>query len=722
MNKINDRDLTELGGYWVYQDIDDNDIFKVNGKKFRVVDSFDDSKESSNSNGGTDIKTVELLDDKNHGTGQQTIIFQGTDNNESINPNNPLKGKVADDWLQNIKLMNNRNKKTELIEQNHNYVKNYQQKIYDAKHLKNVEFFKKYGLDSSKYKNKTIINSGGNSQGAVGAKYEGVKNPNLKVATTDPATLPEASWRGTKPGNHNNIINFHSTYDILSWAQDSVFKNNPGKRVDIENGVPTLEALADSHLGYKRKFNKKDNTYKDIPVRKIKSVKDTVTKDGKKVSKTINIKLDMDGRIPINVWTGESIARSGSGKLIKLDIEKLGNLEQLVTGETSRMLSECVTFLNESFNISQKENSNFGERKHKLKRDFIDKIRLETLENFCNKIKSERKYLESIIDKVLLILSPLMGALPSLDLKLLEERISSIVKNLERGIEAIHDTADNVLSDLFKNLDHDFADGVSEEMMKHLEIVSKNITQVKNQNDIYGRQIGDIKSIMSQQDATIMDGNTNINYSGENMVSGTIQPSNYLTRKMTILRAHIDNAIKKLSENIQDIYNEYFKPIIDDIDFTISAIYSIKYGIDSILSALDTAHIKTLVKLLPTPASVLTSYLEVLKHYLLDKWVPLLTDLQAASPILENHLGEIITNTKPMIVNMIFEPSHYDDMFILNKAAQGRLDQMSQQFEVVCNGLNENEGQAIKTMDDSASLIRSNMNKVKNQLEKIAVY
>ena len=139
--------------------------------------------------------------------------------------------------------------------------------------------------------------------------------------------------------------------------------------------------------------------------------------------------------------------------------------------------------------------------------------------------------------------------------------------------------------------DHDFADGVSEEMMKHLEIVSKNITQVKNQNDIYGRQIGDIKSIMSQQDATIMDGNTNINYSGENMVSGAIQPSNYLTRKMTILRAILITLLK-FSENIQDIYNEYFKPIIDDIDFCASAIYSIKYGIDSILSALDTAHIK----------------------------------------------------------------------------------------------------------------------------------
>ncbi len=48
---------------------------------------------------------------------------------------------------------------------------------------------------------------------------------------------------------------------------------------------------------------------------------------------------------------------------------------------------------------------------------------------------------------------------------------------------------------------------------------------------------------------------------------------------------------------------------------------------------------------------------------------------------------------------MLFEPSHYDDMFILNTQAHARLDQMAQQFEVVCNGLNENEGQAIQTMD-----------------------
>ena len=29
MNKINDRDLTELSGYWVYQDLKDNSEYGV---------------------------------------------------------------------------------------------------------------------------------------------------------------------------------------------------------------------------------------------------------------------------------------------------------------------------------------------------------------------------------------------------------------------------------------------------------------------------------------------------------------------------------------------------------------------------------------------------------------------------------------------------------------------------------------------------------------------
>lgn len=358
------------------------------------------------------------------------------------------------------------------------------------------------------------------------------------------------------------------------------------------------------------------------------------------------------------------------------------------------MLSECVKFLNESFNISQHENNNFSNRKHKLKSDFIDKICLDSLENLCNSIKHKRQSFEEAIDQVHKVIDPIIGLIPSIGLKSLEEYISEIVRNLEKGIEAIHDTLEAKIQKIFQNLDNDFHDGVAEEMMKHLQVVSRNILQVKQQNDIYGRQIADIKNIMAQQDATIMDGNTNISYSGENMVYGSIESSNYLTRKMSILKDHIDKGIKDLAEYVEELYNEYFKPVKDDIDKTVTALTNAKFSIYSIKTMLKNPAIITALKASPFSPSMVISALERLVGEI-DKWVSLLNDLKVASPILENHLDDIIENAKPTIVNMIFEPSHYDDMFILNTQAQARLDQMAQQFEVVCNGLNENAGQAI---------------------------
>ncbi len=52
----------------------------------------------------------------------------------------------------------------------------------------------------------------------------------------------------------------------------------------------------------------------------------------------------------------------------------------------------------------------------------------------------------------------------------------------------------------------------------------------------------------------------------------------------------------------------------------------------------------------------------------LGKWEPFLNDLKAVSPILDNHLDDIVKNMKPLIVQMLFEPSHYDDMFNSRKA------------------------------------------------------
>lgn len=42
MNKINDRDLTELSSYMVYQDINKDNNFAVNEKRFKQADVFED--------------------------------------------------------------------------------------------------------------------------------------------------------------------------------------------------------------------------------------------------------------------------------------------------------------------------------------------------------------------------------------------------------------------------------------------------------------------------------------------------------------------------------------------------------------------------------------------------------------------------------------------------------------------------------------------------------
>lgn len=720
MNKINDRDLTELSGYWVYQDLKDNSTIKVNGNKYKVLSTISNNK-NKNINGSADIKIFELLDSNNSPSGQQIISFEGTNNNESINPKNPLKGKVGDDWLENIKLMDNEKTTTPLLEQNNKFLELYKKKLDDANKLSNSNFYRKYGEKVAKYKNKEVVSEDGNSQGGASAIHQGVEHPEKHIVSTNPAMLPEAIWRNLKQSNFENIINFHSTNDVLSWLQDPFAKEMPGKRINIRDGVPTLNGLIDSHLGFKREFNSKTNEYKDIPVHKIESVKDTEIKNGKEVKKVININLDMDGRTPINVWTGDSIARSGKGKNIKLDIEKLGDLYQLVTGETSTMLQECVTFLNESFNISQSENSYFGDRKHKLKQKFKNVIEIDVLENMSRNITSKKNELFESIDSFMDKIGPIAILVPALNLKPLKWGINKVDSQFQRGIERIHDSIDKILVKMFKNLDHDLQDGVTEEMMKHLKIVRENIILIKNQNDIYGNQIADIKSIMSYQDATIMDGNLNINYNGQHMVSSKVNLSKYLSRKMTILKNHIDNAVEELSDYIQKVYNENFKELVRNINNTTEIIKGIIDGLNLLITMLYEKRIIDGLKESSIDRKQFENSIEELKINL-TKWTDFLHDLKAASPILENHLDDIVKNMKPLIVQMIFEPSHYDDMFILNTQAHARLDQMAKQFEVVCNGLNENEGQAIQTMDQSASLIRSNLIQVKEQLEKLAVY
>lgn len=135
--------------------------------------------------------------------------------------------------------------------------------------------------------------------------------------------------------------------------------------------------------------------------------------------------------------------------------------------------------LNESFNISENENKNFADRKKQLSEGFKDKINLFQLEEMERTLISKINSLEEVADETIENISAVKHLLPDFALDALKERINELFKGIKSFIEKVYDSIDNEILEIFKNIDHDFKDGVSEEMMKHLKVVKQNIQQIK---------------------------------------------------------------------------------------------------------------------------------------------------------------------------------------------------------------------------------------------------
>ncbi|MFS7852451.1 BCCT family transporter [Staphylococcus aureus] len=114
-------------------------------------------------------------------------------------------------------------------------------------------------------------------------------------------------------------------------------------------------------------------------------------------------------------------------------------------------------------------------------------------------------------------------------------------------------------------------------------------------------------------------------------------------------------------------YDEYASKIVDVIKYLINTIPKIRKNLRHAIEMLNVKK-KEFLSLIPNvTCNYIKTKLEELDNTL-GKWEPFLNDLKAVSPILDNHLDDIVKNMKPLIVQMIFEPSHYDDMFISRKA------------------------------------------------------
>ncbi|MGT2610475.1 hypothetical protein ACVQ92_09640 [Staphylococcus aureus] len=85
---------------------------------------------------------------------------------------------------------------------------------------------------------------------------------------------------------------------------------------------------------------------------------------------------------------------------------------------------------------------------------------------------------------VIILIAPAAGVL-ILELNTIEKFLQDLDKKLQRGIESLHDSLDNVIKEMFKNLDHDFRWRDTKVTMKHLNVVNNNINFVKNKRRIW---------------------------------------------------------------------------------------------------------------------------------------------------------------------------------------------------------------------------------------------
>ncbi|MGL5043219.1 MAG: hypothetical protein ACRC6X_09025, partial [Culicoidibacterales bacterium] len=215
-----DSDLIELGGYWVYE-IMENGVEKppltVNGRVYEVVDI------RRNGNHGLDAITVvaEL-------TGEVSIIYEGTTDLDDIRTDFGLITGETDAQFDEAQ----------------NYYLEMKQKLT----LLNQERIK---MGAEPYDSK-VSNVGGNSLGGSLANYIAklFEQDGIFAVTLDPAPLPS----GVEPSNNGiNYVTHTSPLHLAAKGAGYFPSRFPGRFEFVKYGIFSIEKFVANHTGYEKK-------------------------------------------------------------------------------------------------------------------------------------------------------------------------------------------------------------------------------------------------------------------------------------------------------------------------------------------------------------------------------------------------------------------------------------------------------------------------------------
>ena len=498
MNRVNDLDTIELASAWTYvDDLEKDNKLIVNENRYKVIKKY--SKSS------LDYNVYERYEGENP-TGDIVLAFEGTDPED-------IQGDVFTD----LKLAGY-NSPSQLEHARTEY-NNLKEKYTDANNLSKSDFKIKYDDDINLYKNKQIKVVTGNSLGGANAQYVGLIDPNVQVVTTNTAPLPMSIAMNSRK-NVKNIRNYHSEFDVLTQVNKGGFMyyTIKGKHIYLSNGLPTFNALVNSHTGYNIVEDESDVSKSEE--KKLNNMPIYKSKNG------LKIYADMDEHTPIFVWSGDALGAGAPH--IKLDKSNLGELESYVHGRLTNYVEQINKKMKDVQQSVEEDHDKFHEYVERLKDEFKEIThfkKVESLIEYCsdsikrminrnvdllcsdlNRLKFEKHISHfpgaaGIIDEVINILTDI------------EDKFAEIIHNGEQLVTGLLDICNNTIFKMFISPTLGFSDGVREELLAHFEIVIPNIEMVKKQVENYGDGIQDILSQMSHIDDNVMVNQVAINHS-----------------------------------------------------------------------------------------------------------------------------------------------------------------------------------------------------------------
>ena len=679
--EISDQDLVELAGKHAYAEVKEEEIVYINDNSYLVLETNYDEFKS-----GMDAFVVQNL-----ATEECALIFIGS------------VGK--DDWIgTNPRLLSNV----------------YPEQMEDA-----IAY---YEASKEKY---NITAVAGNSLGGANTNAVGVKYPDVRAVSLNPALLPEDKEVDFDK-EYPNITNYYSQYDFLTATIQSLEYGHriPGKKYHINNGLPVAGLIGPNHTGY------------------ISGELYEVGKKGEPGHGFINV--DADDFIVRSIWTGEPIYR-GSTERIEINRGSMLQFAEGLEQHVQSRIDTVHTYLGNSVAIVEDEHEKYEQRVAALREEFtrlieeaagepiftglaaggaLLKTAIDTLISLLNEIETRCRVLNMVLNSAPM---ELIESLFSLDISVesiigaMRNQLNELKGGIDSFIELFHDILTEGIPELFINSKFMFADAIAEEMHAHYQIIDGNRGKVKSHVGDFTLQVSGTAEAFMNRDERLSEAvkGASSSVGAVDQVQKTnayvLDESPYMVIGMKIRSSQTDAA----HVMIVTVGTQKLLPLLTMVK---GIIVIIEAFLEQLILIINSAR---KVALYGTPVnlalSLFTSYKERVNKAVDDALKPVeelegtLEGVRKGIGQLIENLPQVLNNFKPYIETALFGDDKYSNVHLYNVASLALLEDTELLFKDIISQLSGHKANAIVTLCSVSEKLNENIKIFKEQVSRTTI-